>query len=55
MIIIINLITCIQLRFAMSTTRSPPPQVVSPGPSEEDKKELAKFLACADPGKDECL
>ena len=34
----------------MSTSQSPPPPT-SPGPSEEDKRELEKFLACADPGK----
>ena len=36
----------------MSTSRSPPPTVTSPAPSEEDKRQLAKFMACADPGKD---
>lgn len=35
----------------MSASRSPVPPMTSPGPSEEDKRQLAKFLACADPGE----
>ena len=33
----------------MSSSQSPPP--TSPTPNEADKRELEKFMACADPGE----